>query len=302
MPRISIFIPTYNRGYILGRALESLEHSTNRDFEALVIDDGSTDDTTELVARWKSKARFPIIYEKQANQGKHVAHNTAIGLANGELFLNLDSDDQLLPDALDLIIEKWDNISASDKPGFAGIMGLCVLHGKLYGTPYPQDVIDSDFLAIRTLCHVSGEKRAALRTDVLLNYPYPTFPGERYCRPSLIYERLAHHYRTRFSNIRLIDVGHQPDGICANRRRILVNNPRAYRQFFLEKITDHADYLVPGEKVSTYARYIRHSLNAKVPLSEQAAEVRSRRIWIMALPKGILGWLRDQIRISFWRS
>lgn len=226
-PMFSIFIPTYNRGYILHEALASLDRSRCRDFEVVIVDDGSTDDTATVVERWSAQTDVPVIYQYQRNQGKHVAHNRAMKIARGELFINLDSDDQLLPDALDELAQEWRSIAEPDRTDCAGICGLCTLaSGALFGEPFPRRM-DSDFLSIRTGRQLRGEKRWALRTGVLRDYPYPVFAGERHSRPFLILNRLSHQYHVRFANLRMIQVGHAPDGISLNRKKIQRQNPQA---------------------------------------------------------------------------
>ena len=122
----TIFIPTYNRAYTLGRALQSISEQSFKDFEVLIIDDGSSDNTHELVEGWKKREIFPIRYHWQRNQGKHVAHNNAVKRARGYFFVLLDSDDMLHPRALERLKYHWDSIPDNKKEQFAGVEGLCI--------------------------------------------------------------------------------------------------------------------------------------------------------------------------------
>ena len=108
--QFTIFTPTYNRAHTLPRVYESLLAQTFRDFEWLIVDDGSSDDTRELIGTWRQDGKISIQYHYQENQGKHFAHNLALQHARGNLFTVLDSDDECLPGALDLFASQWDEI------------------------------------------------------------------------------------------------------------------------------------------------------------------------------------------------
>lgn len=298
-PFFTLFIPTYNRAHTLGRALESVGCQSFRDFEVIVVDDGSTDDTPALVQSWIERDLFPIRYLRQTNQGKHAAHNAAVELARGELFMTLDSDDSLLPDALAKLKRHWDAIPSADRPAFAGVTGMCLNEdGSLSGEPYSDAVIDSDYLAIFSRCRMNGERREALRVDVLREYPYPRFEGEKHVRPTLILRRMAHRYKLRFTNEVLQVNRHAPDGISANRFRYRMHNPRGLRQYYLEEITLNDRYMSERKLRRRYERFIRYSLHSDVGLRQQAREVKRRGMWLAAVPAGVFKWWADRVR---WR-
>ena len=149
-PFFTIFIPTYNRAHTLPRALESIEKQSFRDFEVVIIDDGSIDGTGALVEGWQKRVDFPVHYHWQSNQGKHVAHNTALRFAKGEFTVILDSDDALMPDALKIFKNSWETIHKDQKQFFAGIEGLCahMENGKIAGTPFPHNNLDLSLIHI----------------------------------------------------------------------------------------------------------------------------------------------------------
>jgi glycosyltransferase involved in cell wall biosynthesis len=294
----TIFIPTYNRADILPRALESIEQSTLRDFEVVIVDDGSTDDTRNLVQAWVAKGAFPVQYVWQENQGIHAAHNTALEHARGLLFIRLDSDDFMLPQALERIKAHWEAIPDAQKPRFAGVAGMCLNeNGTVSGEPYPQNVIDSDYLEIFEHCRMNGERREALRTEVLREYPYPRIGGERWLRPTLILRRMAHRYRIRFTNDLLQVNRHAPGGISENRFRYRVLYPKGQRLYFLEEITLN-DRFTPRKRLRRHhAQYVRYSLHSGIGLWRQAAEIKHRTLWLAAIPEGVLSWFTDRLRM-----
>jgi glycosyltransferase involved in cell wall biosynthesis len=294
----TIFIPTYNRAHILPRALESIGQSTLRDFEVVIVDDGSTDNTREVVQAWIARKAFPVRYVWQENQGMHASHNTALEHARGLLFIRLDSDDSMLPQALERIKAHWEAIPDDRKPGFAGVAGMCLNDdGTVSGEPYPEHVIDSDYLEIFRYCRMNGERREALRTDVLREYPYPRIAGERRLRSSLILRRMAHRYRIRFTNELLQVNRHAPGGISANRFRYRVLYPKGQRLYFLEEITLN-DRFTPRKRLRRHhAQYVRYSLHSGIGLRRQATEIKHRTLWLAAIPEGVLSWVTDRVRM-----
>ena len=107
-PSVTLIISFYNKIHLLERVLESVALQTFRDFEWLIVDDGSTDHTEEVVAAWQRENNdFPIRYYKKENGGKCRAINYGVDRAEGELFFNVDSDDYLLDDALEKV-DMWE--------------------------------------------------------------------------------------------------------------------------------------------------------------------------------------------------
>jgi glycosyltransferase involved in cell wall biosynthesis len=140
----SICIATYNRAHTIGRTLDSLVHQSYEDFEVLVIDDGSTDNTEEVVDLFKE--RLKINYLKKKNGGKHTALNIGFQKAQGEFLVILDSDDTLVPDALKNMKKKWDD-NVSEKDDYCGIMGRCAYsNGNIIGKPFPMEDFVSSYI------------------------------------------------------------------------------------------------------------------------------------------------------------
>lgn len=197
----TLFTPTYNRARTLPRVWESLKTQTFRDFEWLVIDDGSTDETESLVAGYLKEAPFPMRYIKQANQHKKVAFNRAVKEARGEVVLYLDSDDGCVPNALERLWWHWQNIPAIEREGFSAITVLCKDEdGKVIGDRFPGgDWIDSTSSEITYRWKVRGEKWGFHRTDVLRQYPFPE-DVRGYVPESYVWMQIDHRYKTRFVN------------------------------------------------------------------------------------------------------
>lgn len=201
---ITIFTATYNRAHTLHRVYESLAAQTFRNFEWLVIDDGSTDNTAEKVACWQRIANFPIRYYHQPNFGKHVAHNNAAQLAQGELFLFLDSDDGCIPEALARMAEVWESIPVEQRDTYTGVTSRCVdQYGNRVGADFAQDPWDTNLLYITYIARQKCEMWGAVRTGLARANPYPTPAHTIYVPESVLWNRLARQYKTRFVNDRL---------------------------------------------------------------------------------------------------
>lgn len=298
----TVFIPTYNRAHTLTRALESVAEQTCRDFEVVVIDDGSTDGTAGLIESWQDHAGFPIKYIYQENRGKPAAHNHALEVAEGKFFMTLDSDDSMLPDALENVLKYWELIPEHNRDGFAGVGGLCKWdNGQISGSAYPEDIIDSNYLEMSRDHSLRGEKREAIRTDVLREFPYPLIEGEKHIRPTMILRRLSLKYSLRFINVPLQINRHAPDGIMSRRFEYRMKNPKGLRLYFLEEISIFAEYSNWKKLYRNTVKFIRYSLHSGTGILQQAKEVKHFTTWILALPEGVSDWVIDLIR-KIWKD
>lgn len=224
--KLTIFTPAYNRAYTLHLGYEALLRQTCQDFEWLIIDDGSTDNTRELVESWIAENKIPIRYHYQENQGMHGAHNTAYKLITTELNTCIDSDDYMPDDAVEKIVTFWKQYS-SDK--VAGMVGLDAdFNGKLIGTRF-----DDNNLLIRLSRFYNqggkGDKKLVYRTDIITQYPeYPIFKGEKYVSLGYKYELIEQDYPMLSLNEVLVNVEYRPDGSSMNMFRQYMKNPQGF--------------------------------------------------------------------------
>jgi len=200
-PLFTIFTPTYNRAHTLHRAFASLSAQTLRDFEWVVVDDGSTDGTEELIAGWTKSASFPMRYLLQDHGGKHIAHNLALDAARGKFFTCLDSDDALVPDALEKLARTWDAIPENARPDFCGVDGLCCdQHGNIVGDKYPVDPLDVDLRERKYVYGPRGEKWGVVLTDIARRYPFPNVARGHYLPEGIVWLDMAKTYKNRAVN------------------------------------------------------------------------------------------------------
>lgn len=208
MKTLTIFTPAFNRAHLLPRLYESLCNQTCQDFDWLVVDDGSSDNTKALVAGWIAENKIPITYIYQENQGMHGAHNKAYRVIKATLNTCIDSDDYMPLNGVALILSKWETI---DQKKYAGIIGLDALEsGAILGSKFTTDYTTlEDFY----LSGGTGDKKLVYRTDVITKYPeYPIFEGERYVGLGTKYLFVDKDYEMATLNEVLVIVDYQPTG------------------------------------------------------------------------------------------
>lgn len=229
---LTVFTPTYNRASTLHLGYEALLRQTCQDFVWLIVDDGSTDNTQEVVRQWMAENLIEIRYVYQENQGMHGAHNTAYRMIDTELNTCIDSDDYMPDDAVERIVRFWEQ-NGSDR--VAGLVGLDAdFDGKLIGTPFPADCIKTalcDFYAHGG----KGDKKLVYRTEIIRKYPeYPIFPGEKYVSLGYKYLLIDQDYKLLTMNEVLVKVEYRPDGSSMNMYRQYIRNPRGFA--FIRKV------------------------------------------------------------------
>lgn len=229
MKTLTVFTPAYNRAHTIGRTYESLLRQTCKDFEWLVIDDGSTDNTRELVDGWIKENKIPIRYIYQQNQGMHGAHNTAYRNITTELNTCIDSDDFMPKDAVEKIIRFWEEYGSSK---YAGIVGLDQTEdGKVIGASFPESLNETTLQGFYANGG-SGDKKLVYRTDVIKRYPeYPLFEGERYVGLAYKYMLIDQDYTLLTLNEPLVTVEYQPDGSSYNMYSQYWRNPKGFSFF-----------------------------------------------------------------------
>lgn len=229
MKTLTVFTPTYNRAHTLPRTYKSLCAQTCKDFEWLIIDDGSTDNTAEIVNQWINEADFRIRYIYQCNQGMHGAHNTAYRNITTELNTCIDSDDCMPIDAVENIVSFW-NKNHNNK--YAGFIGLDQREdGSIIGTPFPNNMHETTLMNFYAKGG-TGDKKLIYRTDVIKKYPeYPLFEGERYVGLAYKYMLIDQDYKMLTLNKPLVVVEYQEDGSSNLMWKQYWNNPRGFAFF-----------------------------------------------------------------------
>ena len=233
---LTIFTPAYNRAYTLHKCYESLKKQTNKDFEWLIIDDGSTDNTRELVQSWIEENIIPIKYHYQKNQGMHGAHNTAYELIDTELNVCIDSDDYMPDDAVQKILKFWEENESKD---IAGIAALDAYEsGEIIGTAFPNNLKTSTSFDMYYKHGVCGDKKFIYRTELTKKFPYPIFEGEKYVGLAYKYRKIDLTHKLALMNEVVCIVEYMEDGSSRNMLKQYVNNPRGFIFYRKENMTN----------------------------------------------------------------
>lgn len=293
----TVFTPSFNRAHTLPRVYESLKSQTCRDFEWLIVDDGSEDTTRSLVEGWIAQSEIPIRYIHQQNQGKHIAVNRGAKEARGEYFVILDSDDACTPEALERFKHHWDQIP--DKGGYSTVACLCKdPSGRIIGDRYPQDICDSNSLEMRYRYHIKGEKWGSIRTEILRQFPYPDIP-KTFISESVVWSAMAQQNKTRYVNeaLRIYEPSAAGLGRPANPARFAAGYVIWHRSILgIELGWFRYD---PIWFLRSATHYTRFSLDCGTPLRAQFKNLPpglARFLWLVTLPSGILAHLLDRFR------
>ncbi|MGV3467180.1 MAG: glycosyltransferase family 2 protein [Heyndrickxia sp.] len=280
-PALTIFTPTYNRAYTLHLCYESLKKQTCKDFIWLIIDDGSKDNTKELVEEWIQENAIPIQYHFQKNKGMHGAHNTAYKLMETELNVCIDSDDYMPEDSVEKIITFWRKYGNSN---YAGIVGLDASpNGDIIGTRLPENLKEATLTDLYGKFKIKGDKKLVYRTELTKKTPpYPLFPNEKYCPLSYKYILIDQECPLLIMNEVLCCVEYLEDGSSMNIIHQYRRNPNGFA-FFRRIAIKYAPSF--KEKFRESIHYV--SSNIMIRNRKFLMESPSKMTTFLAIPFGI---------------
>ena len=309
-PAVSVLTPTYNRGHVLHRVYDSLCRQKTRDFEWVVVDDGSTDNTPTLLARWQAEANFPITWFRYSNnRGQIPATNEGRKLVTGEYTLKLDSDDALLDGAMEAI-EIWRKKTEADtKEKICGLAFRCVdQHGVILGklkdgkSNFPQEVLQLSTRYARYCLGIDFDIAVLYKTELYLTMGYGELDNSENLPPSIGLNRLTDRYeliyvdypiRTYFTQDGVARLSDKPlDRVKWPRGRYLqalsILNEDSHFFWRRSKVFFNA-----GRKITRLGMHIGRS-----PLSQlqDLTNWRARLLWATGIPGGLIGFLGDRLR------
>ncbi len=232
--KMTVFTPTYNRAYILENLYRSLRRQGFRDFEWVIVDDGSTDGTGELVRKWQGEGNFfPIRYFYRENGGKCRGINYGLEVARGELFFTVDSDDYLTDDALEKVA-RWEEALPKDQKFCAMVANRGDRPDHTPNTLFEGDYFDGN--AFDLYGKIDGERALIFYTEIHRKYLYPEFPGENFMTEAVTWNRMAYDgYKIRFFNDIIWIWEYKSDGLTKKGYDVFLKNPGGTGLFFREK-------------------------------------------------------------------
>ena len=288
----TVFTPTFNRANTLHRVYESLKAQTFKDFEWIIVDDGSKDDTETVVKNFIENSNFPITYTYQENQGKHIAWNKGVSLAKGKFFVCADSDDSFLPNSLEFMLKVWNEIPAEKQELYKGVSCRCFgedgLPEKGQVLPCEEDGNLTPYLDISSLdltykVKFNAELWGMNKTSVLKEYPFPEEKGLRYYPENYIWDEIAKKYICRFVNTPLRLYYHDQINATTYSRK----NTRFNENYFawLHILNDLIDYRKYDKK--TYLKALigitRDAILSKRKLGKTLGKINRKRDRVLAV-------------------
>lgn len=284
---LTVFTPTYNRAYRLPDLYESLCCQSCNNFEWLVVDDGSSDNTGELIAQWQAEKKLSIRYIQQENGGKHRAINRGVKEASGELFFIVDSDDRLTDNAIETIYTEYQAVAGNEK--YCGVCGLrAYLSGERIGGENDFGTLDCNPLDFRYVHRMQGDMAEVFRTAVLREFPFPEIPGEKFCPEAVVWQRISAKYTMRYFYKKIYLCEYLPDGLTRHIVKARMNSPVGAAICYSELMNAQVPLLI---KIRASINYWRFRL---CPSPHRMPHVHP--LWVITFPVGLLLHLADRLK------
>lgn len=294
---ITVFTPTYNRSSTLARLYNSLVEQTERSFEWLIVDDGSTDNTETVVNNFLTENKIRIRYVKKENEGKHIAINIGAEKAQGKWFFIVDSDDYLTSDAVGKIMFYAKQIEGM--PKYAGVVGLkgdsdnkvILSHDKNYGRKMPSQLqseyIDASSVVYRYKHKIKGDRAEVIRTELLREIPFPKFEGECFMEEVYLWDTISNlGYTFRWFNKVIYIAEYLDDGLTKNMKELVKRNWKSH--CFCANYSLNTKGLPLYVKFREGAKYFRYGKYGGKTYYELWKEMDNKILGLMTLPIAIM--------------
>lgn len=299
-PLFTIYTATYNRKHLLPRAYASVKAQTFRNFEWLIIDDGSTDGTEELVRSWQGEVDFPIIYKWQPNGGKHTVLNTAMGILRGDLVTSLDSDDEMLPETLERFKFHWEQLS-DDELKVVGCL-VCLSEDQehqIYGDKFPKDRQIVDLMDMYLVKNIKGEKGGFVKRQVFISHPYQEGVKKVYVPEEVFIQKMAKDWKALCVNESLrvywVDKRDDHDGANMTKPKNYPGNRLLHLAFL--NYTMRLFWKKPRVFFANAVYFVKLSFHLGIGISSQYKEISNfsgRMLWLLSLPLGYMLYLKEK--------
>lgn len=281
MKLLTIFTPTYNRAYILPELYHSLCKEPSDSFIWLIVDDGSTDNTQELVENWQRENLIEIVYFQQENGGKMRAHNKGVELCTTPLFFCIDSDDQIATGAVEKILETHQTLR--DDEFLGGIAAKRLIINKLAS----KDLPDKKRSTLHNIyaSGFKGDTSLVFKTDVLKEFPFPEIDGEKFVTEGYVYDQIDQKYELLILNEYLMRCEYQEDGYTFNADSLYLKYPKGWALYFSQYYKFYAKSM--RDRIKYMGYYVSMCLIAKTPFLQVLMDAPSLFICIISIPAGI---------------
>lgn len=284
---VTIFTPTYNRAELLKRLYESLKEQSDKDFEWIIVDDGSKDNTKEVVQGFIKEKIIPIKYLKKENEGKHIAINVGCDMAEGELFFIVDSDDYIPKEAIEEVKRDWEKYRNN-----TGIAGLVYLkkwqNGNLMGRRFEKNEFISNHVEEYNKSSNWGEKAEILKTEIVKKYKFPKYDNEKYIGENVLWVEVSRKYNLVYINKVIYIAEYLEAGLTMSGRKLRIENPLGSMK--------SAEVLMKKDinlkiRFKNYWLYSTYGFFAKIKTKDLYKNVESKLMLTITIPLGFLLYL-----------
>jgi len=288
--KFTIFTPTFNRKELLEKLYKSLQKQTFKDFEWLIVDDGSVDGTKEKAEEFLSEKKLDIKYYFKENGGKQRAYNFATDKASGELFICLDSDDEYVENGLETILKYWKKYEKNNNIAGMGYLSTYP-NGEVIGFSFPEKEMVSTQFDIYNKYGVKGDKGLMFRTEIIKKYKFPVFDDEKFITEAVVYNRICEKYKMAYVNEKIEIKEYQEDGLTAKYNNLLLRNPKGQALYHNEINSQNLSF---RQKVLNNAVYYKFCRAAGYKFGKIFKENKNKLFLIFALGIGEYMWQKEK--------
>ena len=288
--KFTIFTPTFNRKELLEKLYKSLQKQTFKDFEWLIVDDGSADGTKEKAEEFLSEKKLDIKYYFKENGGKQRAYNFATDKANGELFICLDSDDEYVENGLETILKYWKKYEKNSNIAGMGYLSTYP-NREVIGSSFPEKEVISTQFDIYNKYGVKGDKGLMFRTEIIKKYKFPVFDDEKFITEAVVYNRICEKYKMVYVNEKIEIKEYQEDGLTAKYNNLLLRNPKGQALYHNEINFQNLSF---KQKVINNAVYYKFCRAAGYKFGKIFKENKNKLFLIFALGIGEYMWQKEK--------
>ena len=288
--KFTIFTPTFNRKELLEKLYKSLQKQTYKDFEWLIVDDGSADGTKEKAEEFLSEKKLDIKYYFKENGGKQRAYNFATDKANGELFICLDSDDEYVENGLETILKYWKKYEKNSNIAGMGYLSTYP-NREVIGSSFPEKEVISTQFDIYNKYGVKGDKGLMFRTEIIKKYKFPVFDDEKFITEAVVYNRICEKYKMVYVNEKIEIKEYQEDGLTAKYNNLLLRNPKGQALYHNEINFQNLSF---KQKIINNAVYYKFCRAAGYKFGKIFKENKNKLFLIFALGIGEYMWQKEK--------
>ena len=288
--KFTIFTPTFNRKELLEKLYKSLQKQTYKDFEWLIVDDGSADGTKEKAEEFLSEKKLDIKYYFKENGGKQRAYNFATDKANGELFICLDSDDEYVENGLETILKYWKKYEKNNDIAGMGYLSTYP-NEEVIGSSFPEKEMISTQFDIYNKYSIKGDKGLMFRTEIIKKYKFPVFDDEKFITEAVVYNRICEKYKMVYVNEKIEIKEYQEDGLTAKYNNLLLRNPKGQALYHNEINSQNLSF---KQKILNNAVYYKFCRAAGYKFGKIFKENKNKLFLIFALGIGEYMWQKEK--------